>query len=181
MGAGVRRWQGGGERRDRGPQVGRASPSPAGGRGKPRPPGRNFPRPAPGPKPAGRAAHAGCRAQVNLKGAGEFSARPPRLNRRYSRLSQGHPLIPPGSSGWRRRRRRARTCGRPRARGGAAPEAGGRGGFAVGAPRRQCVTPAEGRWAAAERPASRRASRTRRRPAPHSFALRLRAPAARLR
>lgn len=126
MAAEVRRWQGGGERRDRGPQVGRAPPSPAGGRGKPRPPGRNFPRPAPGPKPAGRAAHAGCRAQVNLKGAGEFSARPPRLNRRYSRLSQGHPLIAPGLSG--RRRPRARTCGRPRARGGAAPEAGGRRG-----------------------------------------------------
>lgn len=147
--------------------------------GRPRPPGRNFPRPAPGPKPSGRAVHAGRRAQVDIKGAGEFSARPPRLNRRYSRLSQGHPLIPPDPCG--RRRLRARTCGRPRARGGAAPEAGGRGGFAVGAPRRQCVTPAEGRWAAAERPATRRASRARRRPAPHSFALRLRAPAARLR
>lgn len=87
----------GGERRGRRPQVGRAPPSPAGGRGKPRPPGRNFPRPAPARSPQGglRTRDA---AQVDLKGAGESSARPPRLSRRYSRLSQGHPLIQPGPS-----------------------------------------------------------------------------------
>lgn len=120
----------GGARRGRRPQVGRASPSPAGGRGKPRPPGRNFPRPAPARSPQGglRTRDA---AQVDLKGAGDSSARPPRLRRRYSRLSQGHPLIQPGPSE-RAAGAHLRAAAGPRRGGSRGRRAGGiRGGRAA--------------------------------------------------
>lgn len=98
--------------------------------GRPRPQGRNFPRPAPARSPQGglRTRDA---AQVDLKGAGESSARPPRLSRRYSRLSQGHPLIQPGPS-VRAAGAHLRAAAGPRRGGSRGRRAGGiRGGRAA--------------------------------------------------
>jgi hypothetical protein len=99
------------------PQVCRASsPSPPGGP-EAAPTRAIFPE-----------ARGGDAAQVDLKGAGSLSARPPRLTRFYSRLSQGHSLIRPdragvlrAATGERAGSAHLRASGRPRPRGGAAP------------------------------------------------------------